>query len=109
MTTFHGEETSKIDVSEAAATLKDPEFGADLTALHGYLIKIKMKSLVELHCWGFPITKADVLNDLCDRLETGELDDAFDVSIEEVSMDEVKQLVERTCREPPVPNAIPRG
>jgi hypothetical protein len=95
MARFHGEETSNIDASEAVATLKDPEFSADLTALRGYLVKIKMKNLIELHCWGFPITKTDILNNLCDRLETGELDDVFDVSIEEVSMEEVKQLVEQ--------------
>jgi len=93
---FHRERVTEIDISSAAATLNDPEFKADLNALHGYLVKISMKTLVEASCWAFPITKRVLLNDLCDRLETGQLDNIFDVSIEEISIQKVKQLIEQT-------------
>lgn len=95
MATFHDEAISEIDVSNAAATLKDPEFKTDLGVLRGYLVKVSMKRLVEASCWSFPVTREHILDDLFSRLETGELDGAFDISIEEISMDEVKQLVEQ--------------
>ena len=93
MPKLHGEDISENDIRTIQSTLNDPEFILDIDKKKWYLLKVTMKPWVSLDAWSFNVDREDVMEHLFTTLERGEIDDLIDVTITEVSIDEIKQLM----------------